>query len=240
MIVETRKEKTPMKLSVSRIFCAVAFSLLALVHFASAQTLLLDNFTLWTSSSSFLNSLAGATSSPAGTFVTPQTTFTGTTGLQMSGLTGDYTMTGLQSLATFSAPFTVTVQVTPTQGTANPFAIYIVSADLTQYLTLSANVSPAYQGFWADAPNISELYNLGEQFSPNVVPQLNTQYRIVMEINSSGVGTVNVYEGKKLLGTLTSLESGIGLFYVVIGQKIGLAPTGSQVADWSSVRITAN
>ncbi len=231
-----------MRQSVSWILWSVAVLLLTLVQLtqpASAQTLLLDNFTLWTSSSSFLNNLAAATSSPAGTFVAPQTTFTGTTGLQMSGLTEDFTLTGLQSLATFSAPFTVVAEVTPTEGTANPFAIYLASADLTQYLTLHANVSPTYEGFWANAPNVDFLYNLGEQFSPNLVPQMNTEYKVVIQINGTGDGTVKVYSGGKLLGTLSSLQAGTGPFYLVIGQRIGLAPTGSQVADWAGIRIAA-
>lgn len=220
---------------------AVTLSLVVLaVQPASAQTLLSGNFALWTASSPLLDSLAAATSNPPGTFVAPQTTFTGTDGLQMSGLTGDFTLTGLQSLATFSAPFTVSVQVTPIQGTANPFAIYLVNSDLTQYLTLHANVSPTYQGFWVDAPNVDGLDYLGEQFSPSFVPQMNTQYKIVMEVSATGAGTVKVYSGTKLLGTAVSLQPGTGSFYLVIGQRIGLAPTGSQVADWSKVTVVAN
>jgi hypothetical protein len=208
-----------------------------LINSAAAQHLS-DSFTLWTASSSFLNNLAAATSSPSGTFVAPQTIFAGTTGLQMSGLTQDYTLTGLQSVTTFSAPLTVTIQVTPIEGTANPFAIYLASADLTQYLTVHANVDPVYEGFWVDAPNVNELYNLGEQFSPNFVPQMNTPYKVAMQVNSSGVGTVKVYSGKTLLGTLKNLEVGTGPFYLVVGQRIGLPEqTGPQVADWSSVTV---
>jgi len=196
-----------------------------------------DNFTLWTASSTFLNSLAAATSSPGGTFVSPTTTFTGQTGLQMSGLTEDFTLTGLQSLAAFSAPYTVTVEVTPIEGTANPFAIYLASSDLTQYLTLHANVNPVYQGFWADASNVGPLASLGEQFSPNFVPQMGTLYKIVMNVDSTGLAAVTVFGAGKHLGTLSGLQAGTGPFYLVIGQRIGLAPTGSQVADWSSVKV---
>jgi len=219
---------------------APVFSLLTavlLIQPASAQHLS-DNLTLWTSNSSFLSSLAFATSNPSGTFVPPQTVFSGTTGLQMSGLTQDFTLTGLQSLSTFSAPFNVVAQVAPIQGTGNPFAIYLVSADLSHYLTLHANVSPTYQGFWANAPNVDYLYNLGEQFSPSFVPNLNEEYKVVMQVNATGIGTVKVYGGGKLLGTLSNLQAGTGPFYLVIGQRIGLAPTGSQVADWYSINVT--
>jgi hypothetical protein len=229
-----------MRLLLFRVRCFIVLSFVTgalLVNSAMAQHLS-DNFTLWSASSAFLDNLAAATSSPSGTFVAPQTTFTGTTGLQMSGLTQDYTMTGLQSLMTFSAPLTVTTEVTPIQGTANPFAIYLVSTDLTQYLTLHANVDPVYEGFWVNAPNVNQLYNLGEQFSPNFVPQMNTLYRVAIQVNSSGVGTVKVYSGKTLLGTLKNLEVGTGPFYLVVGQRIGLPEqTGPQVADWSSVTV---
>lgn len=221
--------------------CSIALSLITcvlLVQPVSAQARLLDDFTLWTANSSFLNNLASATSSPSGTFVTPRTTFTGLTGLQMSGLREDYTLTGVQSLSTFSAPFTVTTQVMPVKGTANPFAIYLVSPDSTQYLTLHANVNPVYEGFWADAPNVDYLYSLGKQFSPNFVPQMKTEYKVVIKVSATGVGTVKVYAAGKLLGTLSGLQAGTGPFYLVLGQRIGLAEAGPQVADWSSVKVT--
>lgn len=135
--------------------------------------LLSDNFILWTASSPLLNNLAAAWNGGASGFVAPRTIFTGLTGLQMSGLTQNNTLTGLQSLATFSTPWTVTVQVRPIEGTANPFAIFLVNADLSQYLVLYANVNTAFafEGFWGNAPNIGSLDFLGEQFSPNIVPQ---------------------------------------------------------------------
>lgn len=230
-----------MKQSTLWVRSSIAVSLVTcvlLVQPISAQTGLLDNFTLWTASSSFLNDLATATSYPSGTFVAPQTNFTGLTGLQMSGLTEDYTLTGVQSLSTFIAPFTVTTQVMPVQGTANPFAIYLVSADLTQYLTLHANVNPVYEGFWADAPNVDHLYNLGKQFPHNFVPQMNTEYKVVMKVGATGLGTVKVYAAGKLLGTLSGLQVGTGPFYLVLGQRIGLAEAGPQIADWFSVKVT--
>jgi hypothetical protein len=208
-----------------------------LINSAVAQRLS-DNLTLWTASTQFLNNLAAATSSPSGTFVAPQTTFTGATGLQMSGLTQDYTLTGLQSVTTFSAPLNIAIQVTPVQGTANPFAIYLANADLSQYLALYANVNPVYEGFWANAPDINGLDNLGEQFSPNVVPQMSTPYEVVIQVNSAGLGTVKIYSGGILLGARRNLQPGTGPFYLVLAQKIGLPEeTGPQVANWSSITV---
>jgi hypothetical protein len=209
-------------------------------------TVFLDKFTndsilssdLWTTSSSFLTNLARGTSSPPGSFVSPQLTFSKQIGMQMSGLTEEYTFTGVQSLSTFSAPFTVVTQVTPTQGTANPFLIDLVSADFTQFFTLHANVNPVYQGFWANAPDMSALWQLGEQFSPSIVPELNTVYTIVLSVDATGAASAQVKSSGKVLGTLSGLQPGVGPFYLVLGQRIGLASSGSQVADWSQVRVT--
>jgi hypothetical protein len=91
---------------------------------AQGSTLLVDNFTkdtrlktgLWTKNSTFLNSLAAASSSPPALFIVPQLSFSSESGMQMSGPTEDYQTTGVQSHKTFTPPFTVVAYVTPTQG----------------------------------------------------------------------------------------------------------------------------
>jgi hypothetical protein len=133
------------------------------VEAAQSSTLLADNFTLWTTSSALLTALAAASSSPLASFVTPQLSFS-QSGMQMTGPTEDYQTTGVQSLSAFTAPYTVVTYVAATQGTGDPFEIFLASADLTQFLTVTANVSPVYGGFWATAPNISQIWQLGEQF----------------------------------------------------------------------------
>jgi len=71
----------------------------------------------------------------------------------MTGLTEDYQTTGVQSLSTFTPAFTVSAYVTPTQGTADVFEIFLANSELTQFLTVTANVNPTYDGMWADAPS---------------------------------------------------------------------------------------
>jgi hypothetical protein len=84
--------------------------------------------------------------------------------MQMSGPTQDYQTTGVQSLKTFTAPFTVTTRVAITKGTADPFEIflanYTASGAITEFLTVTANVNPTYYGMWATAPNISRFGSL--------------------------------------------------------------------------------
>jgi hypothetical protein len=200
-------------------------------------TVLFDNFTNWTTNSTFLTDLAAASSSPPASFVAPQLSFQ--SGLQVTGPTEDFQTTGVQSVATFLAPFTVCARVTPIAGTANPFEIFLVSSDLTQYVTLAANVSPVFHGMWIGAPNIAPLFDLGEQFSPPFDPVLGTTYAVSISVDASGVASARVSDVKgKVLGTMSGLQSGTGPFYLVLGQRIGLAPTGPQEAVWSLVRIS--
>jgi hypothetical protein len=230
----------------------IAKVLLSLALFGAivchAQTLLVDNFTqdsglntsLWTTSSSFLTALAAASSSPAASFVTPQLTFNNQFGMTLTGPTGDYQTTGVQSLSTFTPPFKVVTYVVAAEGTADPFEIFLASADLTQFLTVTANVNPTYVGFWATAPNISQLWQLGKQFSPPISPNFYAPYIVTISVNARGVATATVenFVGT-VLGRVSKLQAGTGPFYLVLGQRIGDAATGSQVADWFSVKVTA-
>ncbi len=228
------------------LFALAAMVLAAGRTAAQNSTLLADNFTqdstlnttLWTTSSSFLNSLAAASSSPAGSFVAPQLDFSSQSGMQLTGPNQDYEFTGVQSLSTFSAPFTVVVNVTAVQGTANPFEIYLASADLTEFTSLAANVSPTYDGFWANAPNVSQIWQLGEQFSPPILPSFNTSYTVTVVVDGQGQATTTVSSNGTTFGTVSGLQVGTGQLYLVLAQRIGLAPTGSQVASWANVGVT--
>jgi len=196
------------------------------------------NTKAWTDSSQFLNNLAYYSSNPPATFVTPQMSFSNQSGMQMSGPNQDYETTGVQSLWTFTPPFTVVADVTATQATANPFEIFLASSDLSQFLTVTANVSSTYDGMYANAPNISQLWQLGEQFSPPIKPAFNTAYKIIISVDAQEVGTVKVEDNSGVLGTLTNLQiGGTGPFYLVLGQRIGNAPAGEQAADWSYVEV---
>ena len=202
-----------------------------------SNTVLVDNFTLWTTSSTFLTELAANSSSPPASFVAPQLSLS-SSGIQMAGPTQDYQTTGMQSVSTFTAPFTVATEVTATQGTGDPFEVFLVSADFTQFVVVSGNMNPTYYGIWAAAPNISQLWQLGEQFSPPISTAFNTPYQIVIKVDAQGAATVRVESSGTALGSLSNLQPGTGPFYLVLGQRIGLAPSGTQAADWSYVRVT--
>jgi hypothetical protein len=155
----------------------------------------------------------------------------------MSGPTEDYQTTGMQSLKAFSAPFTATIFAAPVQGQADPIEIFLASADLSQYLTVSVNFNPTYEGIWVDATNLGALWQLGEQFSPQITPTYNAMYEFIISVDASGNATVTVEAQGNVLGTLSNPQPGKGPFYVVLGQRIGLAPQGSQAAFYKSVSL---
>ena len=195
-----------------------------------------DFFTNWTTNSDLLNMLAQQSSNPPGTFVTPIIGY-GQSGLQMGGTSQDYQFTGMQSVRSFSAPFTLSVYAVPVQGNGNPVNIFLVKGDLSQYLAVSVNFSPTYDGIWANATNLDPLTSLGEQFGPPILPAYNTLYQFTITVDSSGMATVTVISEGNMLGTLSSLPTGTGPFYIVLGQRIGLAPSGSQTAIYRSVEL---
>ncbi len=195
-----------------------------------------DDFATWSTSSSFLTALAQASSNPPGSFVSPTLGF-GQLGLEMSGLSQDYQFTGMQSLLAYSAPFTFTTYATAAQGTANPIAIFLANADLTQYVTVSVNFSSTYDGIWVNATNIDAIWQLGEQFQPTISPALNTLYEFIVTVDDSGNSTVTVKAQGNVLGTLSGLTPGTGPFYVVLGQKIGGVSPGSQTASYKSASL---
>jgi hypothetical protein len=195
------------------------------------------NSSLWTDNSSFLDSLAAASSSPPASFVVPTLAFS-QAGMKMTGLTQDFQTTGVQSVSTFTPPFTVLAWASASHGTADPFEIFLASSDLSQFVTVTANVSPTYDGMWANAQNISQLWQLGEQFQPTISPTLGNVYRILITVDAQGVGSVTMENGSgKVSGSFFSLQPGTGPFYVVLGQRIGLAKAESQIAYWKYVSV---
>jgi hypothetical protein len=226
---------------------------------ANGSAALVDDFTqysvdglsipktnLWTTSSSFLNSLAAASSSPPASLVTPPqfSLIFSAAGMEMSGVNGFFETAGVQSLTTFTAPFTVQATVEGTQATGNPFEIFLVSQDLSQFVTVSGNLSASnggYYGIWATAPNISQLWQLGEQLQPATLAAPNTEYTINISVAANGSATVNIVQTDGTLsGSASNLQPGMGPFYLVLGQREGLPfnGPGPNVAYWGSVSVT--
>lgn len=216
---------------------------------AQASTLLVDHFDqdsvlnkdVWTDHSVLLRALAKASSTPPSSFVVPRLGFGDGTGAEMSGPTAEFQTTGLQSLSAFAPPFQVTIDVSAMEGTANPFEVLLVSDNLRQYVTVTANVNPLYIGMYGDAPNIAASTDLGRQFRPRIQPEFGTLYEIVIVIDARGVAAATAKDASgAVLGTVSHMKAGKGPFYLVLGQRIGLAQPAPQVAEWKNVEVVAH
>lgn len=245
----------------NRLLWSAAFSLLtmiALTQAASSQVnrsadaepantdLLYDNFVqdselnpnLWTTDSPFLTAVANAADSPPPMFVTPTLVFSGESGgMEMSGPNQNYQATGVQSLSTFTPPFGVITRVTPTGGAANAFEIFLVNADLSQYVTVSCNIASG--NVWANAPNVTLIWHFGEEFSPPIPAQFGTLYAIETIVGAKGEASIKIRDRQGVvLGSISGLQvGGVGPFFLVLGQKIGSVTPTPLGADWLSVRV---
>jgi hypothetical protein len=218
-----------------------AFPLLAQAQFA-------DNFatdsslntSLWTNQSSFLTTLAAGASSPGSSFLTPILSF-GTNGMQMSGVTADYQFTGISSLTTFTPPFTLTTTVMGVSAYGNPFYVYLVNNDLSQWLTIAGNVgtTSGAWGIWIDYTESGVLLSsLGIDIFGN--PSTGVWYTIQLSVDASGNGAFALTDiNGNILASQSALPVGTGPFYVALAQREGLpAVSGPNVGIWRSANLT--
>jgi formylglycine-generating enzyme required for sulfatase activity len=227
---------------------AVMMAVACSASLAQAQ-LLYDDFTgdsaldtsIWTVQSSLLNSLAAAASTPALTLVPPVLGF-GPSGLQMSGVTNIYEFTAIQSVSDFAPPFTLSATVNGLVAAGFPFAIYLVSGDLSQWLSIGGNVGAnngGYYGMWVNYTGSGKtLGNRGVSLFAS--PNTNVWYTLQISIGSDGAASAAVSDGGGVEGVLSGLAAGMGPYYIFLGQKEGYpAVPGPNVALWQSVELVA-
>jgi hypothetical protein len=204
---------------------------------------LADNFTsdtslnpnLWVTQSSILTSLARASSSPSSTLLNPTLSF-GSSGMQMSGVNADYQLTGIQSLPSFTPPFSINTTVMGTVAHGNPFYVYLVNSNLTDYFSLAGNLNPSsgVPGFWIDYPTAASLSSLGISIYSN--PTIDIWYTVEMAVDTNGNGACAITANGNLLVSESGFSVGTGPFYLVLAQREGLPDeSGTNVALWQSV-----
>src|SRR5580658_8334568 len=109
------------------------------------------NTSLWTTSSSLLSSLASDFSS---TLITPTLSFSAA-GMNFSGVSSDYEIGGVQSQASFQPPFTLTTTVTAIQAHGNSYELFLVNANVSQWIFVAGNENPGNGSFFGDWVNYS-------------------------------------------------------------------------------------
>ncbi|MGA2177281.1 MAG: DUF6600 domain-containing protein [Verrucomicrobiota bacterium] len=228
---------------------------------------LIDNFGLegglnpavWTTASGVLASLAAVHGSA---WISPYLAFR-PAGMQMSGVNGMGQFTGIQSVAGYVAPFSMTATVSGLSEQAIPFEIYLVSADLRQWLSVAGHLGgagsregelrlrgglPGFRG-GMDIP-------LGERRSPDhgvwvnytgsalplaalgiklyEEPHAGVPYTIQMTVGADGMASVILLNPEgSALGARVGLPVGSGPFNVVLASR-----NGATSANWNSVQLT--
>jgi hypothetical protein len=210
------------------------------------------NTGLWTTQSAVLSSLAAFDQSPS---IMPMLAF-GPAGMQLSGVNGPHQFTGVSSVASYVAPFDLTATVSGLMPHATPFVVYLVSADLRQWLSVAGHLGGAGEpglhvnvpfirgnvggeppsrdhGVWVNYTTkgfpISALGHKIFEF-----PQPGVPYTIQMSVDANGFASASLLDPAGImLGGLNGMSVGNGPFYVVLAER-----NGQTAANWQSVQLT--
>jgi hypothetical protein len=211
------------------------------------QTLLTDTFSedstlntsLWSTNTSFLKSLANNTSFLIGsTYEQAALAFT-STGMNMTGVSANYQFTGVQSNLSFTPPFSVQATVEGVVDYGIAFELYVVNGDLTQYVSLSANLAPN-SGYYGMNFNTGCLCDDGFGGTTLWNGNVGIWYAVTISFDSNGYSEVTLtdIDGNRLNYTVP-FYVGTGPFYVVLAQRQGTPNyNGPDSATWGSISIT--
>jgi len=196
------------------------------------------NRKLWSTDTALLRSIAGIVSSPDSAWIEPRLGFT-SSGMRVSGITGTYQFTGIQSNESFRAPFTLRATAEGTISHGNPFALFLVSGDLRQLVSIrgTLNASTGYQGVWVTVRTNGQSK---PDFKIYETPTTGNWYSIGITIDSGGNASVtfSTADGKQL-AFYRIAGLGTGPFYVILAQREG-APysVGANEAIWRQVSLS--
>ncbi len=156
--------------------------------FASDTSL---NSNLWTWGTPLMSSIAKHADSK---LVAPQIVHTAS-GVALSGVRGSYEFTGLQSKVSFSTPLGLEIAVNGTKANGNCFELYLVTADLSQYLRVAGNLNEqngSYYGVWLTSTTRGILLGLSGAQVLYGTPKMAAWYTIRAQVDSRGVGGVSI------------------------------------------------
>jgi hypothetical protein len=207
----------------------------------------------WQTQTPLLGSLAAAN----GAIVSPILSFS-PSGLQMSGIGGPGQFMGIQSSAAFSAPFSFTTTVSGMSQDAIPFEIYLVSADLQQWVSVAGHLggrghAPGHVTFWGpfgggvrvpvgggSSPDYGVWVNhtgtgqplsaLGNKLFDH--PIAGVPYTIQVSVGPDGMASVTLLDPNHLVLGSETVPVGTGPFYAVLAGRNG--PT---YAEWQSAQL---
>jgi len=165
-------------------------------------------------------------------------------GMSMAGVDDAYQSTGIQSMNSFSTPLILEAKVMGAIANGSPFALYLVRADGSQYLTVNGNLNTSnggYYGFWLGYTGLGNYAGNAMRQVLSRAVSLRTWYVIRITVDAGGVGTVLVedLQGSRV-SAANNLDVGSGPFFVVLAQWEGMPFTrGPNESVWGKVRISA-
>ena len=159
----------------------------------------------------------------------------------MAGVNETYQFTAIQSIKSFSPPFTIRTIVRGSIANGNPFELDLASADLRQRVTVAGNINKrnrGYYGMWlsVDGPGVDPLRHV----SLFAAPDINLWYTITVAVDARGAGTVTLTDfAGTVLGSQAGLHVGTDPFFIVLAQFEGAPYTvGANVATWAQVQVS--
>lgn len=189
-------------------------------------------------------------------------------GMEISQVNGRQEVGTIQSVESFTPPFTATATVRGTVSNGHTFGFAIVSANASSGVVIWGNLNdtncsnlgdcgdPAVCGNTANPDVIpaNQCYygiqakhaqgggSWGNKTNLFLTPSLNVTYALQISVDASGTATYGVSQGGQALGNRGSAQVGTGPFYVIMDQGEG-SPVGSgrdNQAYWMSVMVTSS
>jgi hypothetical protein len=234
----------------------------------SATSGLHDDFTHDTSLNASLWQISGPVGMDVGAYdialatnITLAPTFS-SVGMGIAQANRSFEAGSIQSVESFTPPFTLTAVVEGTASNGHTFGLAIASADATSGVLVYGNVNPTncshlgdcgdpavcgipanssvpanqcYYGIDAKVANGTAWPHAAKLY---LTPNLNVFYTLQISVDASGSAQYSISQGAQSLGQATA-QVGAGPFYIVLEQAEG-APVpghGSNQAYWSAISV---
>ena len=204
----------------------------------TSDTLLKPN--IWEVNGPVGMTVGAALSSPY--VVTPTLSFSRTNGMGVSGVNSTDESATIQSLQSFSPPFTLQAEVMGTVSSGYPFELVISSYDGEWGIGIFGNLNPnsRYYGIsdqFAGGPDAKEKA-WGGVDKLVASPSINVPYQLTIAVDSTAGASLIIGSNGQILCSLTHLV-GLGPFYVLLVQREARRTNGPNQAWWRYVTVTS-
>jgi hypothetical protein len=160
--------------------------------------------------------------------VTPNLTFSSTSGMGMSGVDTCFEATGIQSTSSYSHSFTAEASVYATEAHANAFAFGMTNPNATKGIAIFGNVNSTNQGYYGLQVASPEYNGSGWNWQPKPLlpnPAMNQTYVLSITMDLEGYATVGVGING-IFGPSFTMYIGSASYYLFLGQYEGYPNNG--------------